>query len=173
MAEMEAWVQAQLMWNPKQDQRALIREFLQGYYGAAWKPISDYMDLLSAAAQNTNGVIWMGPDSPCYSLATMLNADMLWNKAEAAVALQPELLQRVRVGHLPVRYVMLSRWEPFRAEAAQEGLPWPASRRAMADKWMAVATTPIAPGVTPITTMNEGGLSPQSWAAQFAQDVSK
>jgi hypothetical protein len=40
MAELRAWVLARLMWNPRQDDRALIKEFLEGYYGkAAARPI--------------------------------------------------------------------------------------------------------------------------------------
>ncbi len=35
MAEMKAWVMAQLFWNPDQDEDALVREFLKGYYGSA------------------------------------------------------------------------------------------------------------------------------------------
>ena len=47
MAELRAWLLAQLLWNPQQDDQALIQEFLNGYYGeAAAKPICHYLDLM-------------------------------------------------------------------------------------------------------------------------------
>jgi len=48
MAEMRAWVTAQLMWNPNQDDRALIREFIEGYYGTNAAPfIRQYLELIA------------------------------------------------------------------------------------------------------------------------------
>jgi len=37
-----------LLWDPNQDADAVMRDFLQGYYGAAWKPIYQYIKLLQA-----------------------------------------------------------------------------------------------------------------------------
>ncbi len=41
MSELRAWVLAQLLWNPViKDDKRLIREFLEGYYGP--KPARSY-----------------------------------------------------------------------------------------------------------------------------------
>src|SRR5665213_297296 len=40
MAELRAWLLAQMLWNPQQDDRVLIKEFLDGYYGPAGRPIA-------------------------------------------------------------------------------------------------------------------------------------
>ena len=175
MAEMEAWVQAQLLWNPNQDDRKLIAEFLRGYYGKAANPIQQYLNLMANAAKNTTMGIWVGPDAPFLTLDTMLKAEALWKDAERRVSGDKDLLWRVRVGHLPVRYVFLSRWIKFRREASERKLQWPLSesRKAVADSWIALATnaTKEAPeGWTRITHMNEGGTTPENWAERFAVD---
>ncbi|MEZ0327077.1 MAG: DUF4838 domain-containing protein [Fimbriimonas sp.] len=172
MAEMEAWVQSQLLWNPRQDDKKLIREFLEGYYGKAAKPIQQYLDLMARAAKDFNLVIWTGPDAPFFTLDTMLEAERLWGQAEAAVAGDKDLLWRVRIGHLPVRFVFLSRWSAFRREALERKVAWPLhdSRKAVADQWLAVATGPGPTGWSPITHMNEGGTRPEIWAERFSVD---
>ena len=52
MGELRAWLLAQLLWNPQQNDRALIQEFLDGYYGtAAARPIRRYLDLMHSASK--------------------------------------------------------------------------------------------------------------------------
>lgn len=46
MAELKAWVTAQLLWNPKLDSEKLVDEFLAGYYGPAAPPIREYLYLM-------------------------------------------------------------------------------------------------------------------------------
>lgn len=172
MAEMHAWVQSQLLWNPHQDDRALIREFLAGYYGAAAKPIGQYMDRLAAEAAKYPMSIWVGPEAPFFNLTTVLECEQLWNRAEAAVAKQPEQLWRVRIGHLAIRYVILSRWNQLRAEAARTGVKWPLpnSRKSVADDWIRLASAPGPAGWSPVRFMNESGLPPERWIERFAVD---
>lgn len=172
MAEMHAWVQAQLLWNPHQDDRALRKEFLQGYYGAAARPILAYMDLLAKAAKPVPMNIWIGPNAPFFDAKTVLAAERLWQEAERAVAGSPDLLWRVRIGHLGIRYVILSRWFLLRrkAEAARLAWPLPESRKAVADEWIARATGPGPTGWSAVTHMNESGLTPQNWVERFAVD---
>jgi hypothetical protein len=38
-AELRAWVLSRLLWNPDGDTDALVTEWMQGVYGAAWKPM--------------------------------------------------------------------------------------------------------------------------------------
>lgn len=170
MAEMQAWTQAQLLWNPFQDDRTLRIEFLRGYYGAAADPILRYMDLLAKAAKPHPMTIWAGPTAPFFDAKTVLEAERLWGAAERAVAKDADRLWRVRIGRLAIRYVVLSRWTSLRTEAMRLGLRWPLpeSRKAVADEWLALATSPGPKGWSPITHMNESGLSPQKWAERFA-----
>lgn len=172
MAEMHAWVQSQLLWDPKQDDRKLIAEFLKGYYGAAARPIQAYMDLLTMAAAPHVTSIWIGPDADFFGAKTVLEADKLWAQAEKAVAKDPALLWRVRQGRLPIRYVALSRWNGLRAEANRLGLPWslPTSRKAVADEWIGLAKGAGPKGWEPISQISEAGLKPERWIERFAVD---
>lgn len=172
MAEMHAWVQSQLLWDPKQDDRKLIAEFLSGYYGAAAKPIRKYMDLIAKAAAPHVASIWIGPDADFFDAKTVLAADRLWGEAERLVANQPDLRWRVRQGRLPIRYVALSRWNGLRAEAARLGMPWTLqeSRKAVADEWIFLAKGAGPKGWSPISQISEAGLKPERWIERFAVD---
>lgn len=173
MAELRAWVLARLLWNPDQDDRKLIDEFLDGYYGkAAARPIRAYLHLMAAAAKGHYLGIGSPPSAPFLRFATLSQAERLWQQAEAVTKNDPEKLWRVRQGHLPVRYVWLARWTPLRAECLRAGAPWPLprSRKAVADEWLAVATGPGPAGWSPMTHLSEAGLTPQAFVARFAED---
>jgi hypothetical protein len=52
MAELKAWLLAQLLWNPYQDDARLIGEFVRGYYGAAARYVKQYLRLMADAARD-------------------------------------------------------------------------------------------------------------------------
>ena len=173
MAELRAWVLAQLLWNPDQDAKALIDEFLQGYYGAAAAPhLRHYLDLMFKASQGHNLTCYSGTDAPFLRFEPLAAAEKLWQRAAAASADTPDFLQRVRLGHLAVRYVWLSRWEPLRKECTDAGAKWPLpeSRKQVAADWMSVAKGVEGQSWTKITLLNEGGLTPAKWVERFATD---
>ncbi len=173
MSEMRAWVLAQLLWNPNQDDRKLVREFLDGYYGKAAQPVWDYLQLMSVKAKGVTMGCYSPPSAPFLDFGTLNEAERLWQKAEEAVRSQPDLLWRVRQGHLPVRYVFLSRWPQLRRDCLWAGSNWPlpASRKAAADAWLADATGAGPTGWVPMTHLSEGGLTPAAFAARFAVDA--
>lgn len=173
MSEMRAWVLARLLWNPALDDRKLIDEFLDGYYGkSAARPIRKYLALLRDAAEGFYLTCYSPPSAPFLKFATLSRAEGLWQEAEKAVRNDPEKLWRVRQGHLAVRYVFLSQWSPLRRECLKAGAKWPLpeSRRAVADKWLAVATGPGPAGWSPMTHVNEGGMTPEAFVLPFAID---
>lgn len=172
MSEMRAWVLAQLLWNPDQDDTHLIREFLDGYYGAAATPIWQYLQLLSSKAKGYYLSCYSPPDAPFLDITTLTHAEQLWQQAEDVVAGNQDLLWRVKQAHLPVRYVFLQRWSQLRLAALKSGIAWPinTSRKAIAAEWLAVATGPGPAGWTPMTLLNEGGLTPAAFIDRFNQD---
>jgi hypothetical protein len=91
------------------------------------------------------------------------------------VAGDEELLARVRVARLPVRYVWLSRWDKLRKECADAGATWPLpdTRKQVADDWMAIAMGIPGKPLTKVTLLNEGGLTPAKWAARFEENATK
>jgi hypothetical protein len=170
MSELRAWVLAQLLWNPQQDGRALINEFLDGYYGPDAAPLlRRYLNLMHDASKGHNLTCYSGTDASFLRFKPLAEAEKLWQQAEAAAAKSPEFLERVRLGHLPVRYVWLSRWEKLRQECTDTGAAWPLanSRKLVADDWMSVAKGVPGKPWTKVTLLNEGGLTPEKWSARF------
>ena len=174
MSELRAWVLAQLLWNPQRDGRALIQEVLEGYYGSDAAPhLRRYLDLMHDASKGHNLTCYSSTDSPFLRFKTLAEAEKLWQQAEAAAAKSPEFLERVRIGHLAMRYVWLSRWDKLRKECADAGATWPLpeSRQQVADEWMAVAKGVAGKPWTKVTLLSEGGLTPEKWAARFGADA--
>ncbi|HEY0868553.1 MAG TPA: DUF4838 domain-containing protein, partial [Fimbriimonas sp.] len=165
MAELRAWLLAQLMWDPYQDEKALTREFLEGYYGPAAEPIGQYLNLMADAAKDTNMVIWVGPDTPFFTFDTMVEAEKLWRQAALRTAGDPDLAWRVRQARLAPNYVWLARWNEFKPEADRRGLSWflPATREELAQEWLKDTQGPGPSGWVPVTHVNEGGRTPQQW----------
>lgn len=172
MAELRAWVLAQLLWNPQQDDRALVQEFLEGYYGSgAASPLRRYLDRMHDASKGHPLTCYSPSDAPHLRFQPLAEAEQLWQQAEAAVASNSECLERVRLGHLAVRYVWLARWDKLRQECAETGAAWPllGSRQQVAEDWMAVAKGVPGKPWTQVTLLSEGGLTPEKWAERFVE----
>jgi len=171
MAELRAWVLAQLLWNPHQDGRALINEFLEGYYGPNAAPhLRRYLELMHDASKGHNLTCSSSTDAPHLHFKPLAEAEKLWQAAEAASVDNPEFLQPVRIGHLAVRYVWLSRWAKLRQECDALGAVWPlpGSVQQTAEEWMAVAKGAEGKPWTKVTRLSEGGLTPEKWLARVA-----
>lgn len=170
LAELRAWVLAQLLWNPFQDDRALIREFVEGYYGRPAAPhILAYLELMHRASEGWNLTCFSRTDTPFHNLATLSAAEALWSAAEAASAGDPESLDRVRRARLPVRYVWLARWKALQEERAATGASWPVPEDL---RETAAAFADLARGThdrpwTRITHLNEGGLTVDAFLARI------
>ena len=132
-AELRAWILAKLLWDPDQDVEPLYRDFFQGYYGPAAKPIRQYFDELQALVEPDANVlrIWFPPTSPYYTDAFFDRAAKLWADAEALVKDDPALSYNVRMSALPVTYARLERW--------------PATTVALADRDGVLTPVGIAP----------------------------
>ncbi|MCX8155946.1 MAG: DUF4838 domain-containing protein [Verrucomicrobiae bacterium] len=172
MAELRAWLLAQLLWNPFQDDRALLREFLRGYYGDAAIPIEMYLNLMHQASEGYKLTCFSRTDTPFHHFKYLSQAQKLWDEALVRVRGNPELERRVEVGRLPLGYVWLSRWEKLRQECREMGAEWPlpASRKAYAEQWVEKTKGDPAAPWTQVRLLNESGLTPQKFLERFAQD---
>jgi len=173
MGELRAWVLAQLLWNPQQDDRALIREFLDGYYGqAAAKPIARYLELMHEASKGFYLGCFTRPNAPHRTARVLVEAERLWQEAEHAVAADPELLARVRLSHLPVRFAFLRDWQQLRYDAWEQNLAWPLpeSRRVVADEFAAVAKGVPGKPWTVAHPLRESGLTVEKFVADLGPD---
>jgi hypothetical protein len=98
-----------LLWDPNQDPQAIIRDFLEGYYGAAAGPIEAYIKLLQDKVDrdNIHMHLYTNPAQGYLTDDVMAQAMTLFDQAEAAVKGDPELLERVRVARMPLTYARL------------------------------------------------------------------
>lgn len=175
MAEMRAWVLAQLLWNPDLNDRALIKEFLRGYYGnKAGDLIERYLELMHDASKGFNLRCYLGKDPPHLRFQPLSAAERLWQQAETAASRDPdpEKLIRVRLGHLPVRYACLRGWVALQRECWEQNAswPWPESRKATADEFRKVCQGVPGKDWTPVNVLSEGGLKVEDFLKPFAQD---
>lgn len=166
MAEMKAWVTAQLLWNPKQDGDKLIDEFLAGYYGAAADPIKQYLVLMAGEAKETHVSFALDSNAPFLRYEVMSKAIRLWREARRlAERSGPEYVARVDVSALSPELTWLSKWSDFQYAASRADDPWPmaSTRQAAIQKWIATAQgSPLLPGYTPITAVSEAMTSPKA-----------
>jgi len=173
LGELRAWVLAQLLWNPQQDDRALIKEFLEGYYGkAAAKPIGRYLELMHKASKDFYLACFIRKDPPQLRFKPLAEAEQLWQEAEKAARKDSELLARVRVSHLPVRYAFLSRWGALRRECWEQNGDWPLakSRKLVADEFRQAGEGVPGKPWTHVGVLNERGLSLDEFLKPFAVD---
>lgn len=173
MAELRAWVLAQLLWNPQQDDRALIREFLEGYYGkAAAKPIGRYLELMQRESKDFYLACFLRKDPPHLKFKPLAAAEKLWMQAEQLAGNDPALLTRVRQSHLPVRYAVLANWESLRQEckARKASWPWSPSRKIVAEEFRQVSAGVPGANWTMVTPLNESGRTVDEFLKPLAVD---
>ncbi len=111
LSELGAWVHAKLLWNPDYPVDRAIAEFLDAYYGPAAADIRAYIGYIHEKAHREN--VHMGcyesPEAELFSGDFFAVADSLLGRAEAAVAGNPELAERVRAVRLGPEYVWVAR----------------------------------------------------------------
>ncbi|MBI3923694.1 MAG: DUF4838 domain-containing protein [Armatimonadetes bacterium] len=107
--ELRNYMLAKQLWNPNVDGDAVRRDFLNGVYGPAAKPIEEYQRMLekSVAEKDVNVPCWFTPDAPIFTDDLIAQSQALFEKAEAAVKGDKELLLRVRQARMPIDYVVL------------------------------------------------------------------
>lgn len=109
MALLRSYLISKLMWNPDADDKAIINEFLTGYFGAAAPFIASYIEKMHESLVKSGMVLSIFGD-PIHAKNAYLSEEMmqqykqLFNQAEKAVANNPKLLQRVKTARLPIQY---------------------------------------------------------------------
>ncbi|HUQ67095.1 MAG TPA: DUF4838 domain-containing protein [Flavitalea sp.] len=111
-AALRSYMISKLMWNPYLNVDSLMNDFLYGYYGAAGKPVREYIDAMRTALLKNNKPlrIFGSPNeaSDTYlSPALMKNYNALFEEAEKMVKDSAVLLERVRIARLPLMYAAM------------------------------------------------------------------
>ena len=113
LADLRAWVQAKLLWDPDRDGWALVREFCNGFYGDQAGPIVfDYVRRLHALprdeVKNPLKIVQEAND-PTIPDSFLDEALAAWTRAEELVKDDPQLLENVRFGKYSTVFHILRR----------------------------------------------------------------
>lgn len=120
---LRAWLLSHLMWDPSQDAEALVREFVNGYYGDAAPYLLDYLELIHDAAEESDVYLrcYMPDTSSWLPPEDVNRATRLFTKALNAVKDNPELHRRVRRAKMPLDNVWLKRYKSLEIASKQNG----------------------------------------------------
>ncbi len=127
--ELKAWLTAKLLWNPQADDRALIDEFLEAYYGAAAPYLRRYVALLDKDFQQNrfqyhNAYATPPKLAPWLSLDAMNEATRLFAQAEDAIAHDTVLEEHLKRVKVCIEFQWLCGFEEYKAEATRRGIPY-------------------------------------------------
>jgi Domain of unknown function (DUF4838)/Glycosyl hydrolase family 67 N-terminus len=103
---LRAYYGMKLLWDPDLDAEAVLCDFLEGYYGAAWEPIHKYVSLIhdKVTDDDIHMHLYTNPAQGYLPDAVLQEAMNLFDEAEALVKEDEELLERVRVARMPLTY---------------------------------------------------------------------
>lgn len=125
MSALRTWVLSRLAWNPSLDVDATVKEFLDGYYGAAGRHIDAYMRTLWASKE-AHGPLSEASSymSRIYPLDVVRKADNHLADAEAAIQNHAELVDRVQVARFNLDYVIFMRAPYYLKDLQTAGQTW-------------------------------------------------
>ncbi|MFI5192653.1 MAG: DUF4838 domain-containing protein [Chitinophagales bacterium] len=109
MALLRAYLIYKLMWNPDADEKTIMDDFLNGYYGAAGPYIRQYIDALHSSLLKSGMRLDIFGD-PIDAKEAFLSGPMMesykqmFDQAEEAVRTDAQLLERVQTARLPIMY---------------------------------------------------------------------
>ena len=111
-AELRMYLIAKLLWNPQANVDLIMDDFLQGFYGRAAPFIRRYIDTMheALAASGEDLSIYGYPLTSAdgyLSPRLMATYEALFERAEAAVQDEPDVLARVRTARLPLQFARL------------------------------------------------------------------
>jgi Domain of unknown function (DUF4838)/Glycosyl hydrolase family 67 N-terminus/F5/8 type C domain len=111
-AALRSYLISELLWNPYLDIDSVMNDFLMGYYGAAGKPISEYIDVMREEMKKAGKPlrIFGSPNEASATYLTqalILKYNTLFDEAEKLVTGSPEILERVRIARLPLMYAVM------------------------------------------------------------------
>jgi len=169
---LDGYLQAKFLWDPDSDPEQAMTEFLQEVYGKAAGPIRRYIDLLrdKVGGDNIHMHIWEGAGAAYLTDEILVEADRLWDEAEAAVADQPEVLERVRIARLSPDWALIERTQksvlsPYRIEDGRYVADVDTKFKARVDRFFKYCE------VSEVTALNEGGLPPAEYRKRIVAKV--
>jgi len=157
---LRPWYGMKLLWDPFVDAGALLQDFLEGYYGAAAPFVRKWIDRLQAKVDD-EGIhmhLYTNPAQGYLTDDVVADGEAWFDDAEAAVAGDPELLDRVQVARMPLLYARFFPRDGY--ELANGKLHWlhaiPAASelKAFLDRMEAHGFTTVREAAGDASTMN-------------------
>ena len=112
LRELRSWLLAKLMWNPDADVDALIRDFTDGYYGAAGRYVRDYLDLEDRILrrEGVHGNCYVHPSDSMFTEEFIREGRRLFAEAKQAVAADQDLYDRVETAEMPLCFLQMAKF---------------------------------------------------------------
>ena len=111
LRELRSYLLSKLMWNPDADVEAIIRDFTDGYYGAAGRYVRDYLALedsiLRRPDMHTNCYATTG--HAMFTEEFIREGRRIFAEAKAAVAKDSALVARVETAEFPLCLLQMER----------------------------------------------------------------
>lgn len=106
---LRGYYATELLKDPQQDPKAVLHDFLTGYYGPAGNLIGQYIALLQDKVErdNIHMHLYTNPAQGYLTDDVLARANAIFDEAEKAVANDFVLLERVRVARMPLVYAKL------------------------------------------------------------------
>ena len=111
-AALRSYLISKLLWDPYINVDSVMNDFLFGYYGAAGKPIREYIDIMREELMKGGKPLRIF-GSPNEAAVTYLSPPLiakynqLFDQAEKLVADSTVVLERVRIARLPLMYATM------------------------------------------------------------------
>ncbi len=112
MAELRGYLISKLLWDPYLDVEACTSDFLSCYYGKADKYIRNYLDELHDELELSGDHLGIF-GHPANAMHSYLRPELInrfekyFDRAERAVRKKPDLLERVKIARLPLKYAQI------------------------------------------------------------------
>lgn len=117
LSRLRHYVIAKLLWNPHQDEKKLIEEFLEGYYREGAPAMREYLALLQGLVEGKPEIVtWIyeSPLSPHFTVEFVLSAEKIFDDALAQLAPDSVAARRLRSERLSSDYMVLEFWKAGR-----------------------------------------------------------
>ena len=113
-AELTAWLEAKLLWNPEHNLDELMNDFITGYYGVAAEPMNNYHRFLMRKTNedNIHFTLYSPTNIALFGPENMKVMDGFLKEAETLAANEPEIAYRVEEVRLDWQYLKLN--QPIR-----------------------------------------------------------
>ncbi len=118
--QMKSWVTSKLLWDPSRDEKALVQDYIWGYYGNAAPVLAEYEALLESLRQTHTAEmakppsgIRYPPSAPFFTKEFAEQATAIFERAKKLAGNNEPLLRRVERAELPILYLKCWRGPKF------------------------------------------------------------